>query len=146
MSAQFNVDDVPAADLKPKIKTVKHKGMDKLLSTIEELNGEFAVLDLYGAPSTYVSRKDYLPITDIDLGRRLANKVVLSGYDQQERPIYTVAFDVLKGNARRHSYTEIKFTNKPVTPNVFNLYKGIGVTPKSGPVDLIIKTYSRSSM
>jgi hypothetical protein len=136
---EFNADHVPPTDHKqPKIKTVKYKGMDKLLTTIQELNSEFAVLDLYGAPSTYVSRKDYLPITDADLGRRLANKVVLSG-EYEGRPIYTQAFDALKGNAHRHTYTEIKFTNSVVSTNVFNLYKGIGVTPKSGPVDLIIK-------
>jgi hypothetical protein len=57
----------------------------------------------------------------------------------EDRSIYIPAFDAIKGNAHRHSYTEIKFTSKPVAPNVFNLYKGLGVTPKEGPVDLIIK-------
>jgi hypothetical protein len=135
--AEFNTDVVPKDE--HKVKFVKVKGIEKILTSFEELNNEFAVLDLYGAPSTYVSRKDYLPITDADLGRRLANRVVVGPVTQNDGTTFIQAFDALKGNARRHTYTEIKFTNEPVTPNVFNLYKGIGVTPKSGPVDLIIK-------
>jgi hypothetical protein len=140
MSVEFNVDDAPTVvEQKPTTKTtVKVKGIEKILTTLTQLNEEFAILNLNGCASTYVSRKDFQPITDQDLARRLANRVIHTGVNDNGN-VYQPAVDVWKGNAHRHVYTGIAFTNKPVAPHVYNLYKGLGVVPKEGPCDLIHK-------
>jgi hypothetical protein len=134
--AEFNADVVPKEEQKLKIENVK--GIEKIVTTIEELNEEFAILNLNGCASTYVSRKDFQPITDIDLARRLANRVII-GRVKDDGKVYLPAVDVWKGNAFRHVYTDIAFTNKPMAPHVYNLYKGLGVVPKEGSCDLIKK-------
>ena len=80
-------------------------------SYLDDLNDRFAILDVLGTPSVYVSRRDRMTIQENDLKRRIANEVVLIGM-KDEKPIYESAFKFWTGHARRHVYRRIAFTSK----------------------------------
>jgi hypothetical protein len=114
------------------------KGIEKRLTTLDELNERFALLKARGEASVYISRPDFLPIHDIDLRRRLAGEVVRLGEDKG-KVIYDAAFAYWTGNARRHTYDRIEFTSREdLPPDVYNLYRGLGVTPRAGSCRLIL--------
>lgn len=111
-------------------------GVKKRIATLETLNARFAILQAPGAQSIYVSRDDFLPIQDNDLKRRLACEVVIIGY-KDGHPIFGPAFMFWTGHVGRHVYRQIAFTNQPLPAETYNLYRGLGATPKRGNCDLI---------
>jgi len=113
-------------------------GIEKRITTLEELNDRFALLQAKGKPSVYISRADHMPITQDDLRRRLANEAVLTGVKKNGEPIYVPAYKFFTEHARRHVYRRIAFTGKPVPPDTLNLFKGLGVEPCEGCCDLIL--------
>ena len=68
-------------------ETVVIDGVVKRVTTFKSLNARFAILQAPGSPSLYVSRPDFLPITDEDLKRRLAAEVVVTGSKDGRQPI-----------------------------------------------------------
>jgi hypothetical protein len=120
----------------PQDKTAMIDGVEKRVTTMKSLNARYAILQTAGAASAYVSRYDFQPIQDIDLKRRLAPEVVLTGTNA-DRPIYKPAFNVWNGSASRHVYRRVVFTSRPVPADTYNLYRGLGVKPKPGKCGLI---------
>ena len=112
---------------------VKVKGIEKRLTSLADLNERFALLDAPGSPSVYVSRVDFLPITDMDLKRRLSGEVVPRSTSK-----YDPAFNFWTGHARRQVYRRVTFTSGKVAPDVYNLYRGLGVKPREGICDRIL--------
>jgi len=120
-------------------KTTIIEGFAKTIITMQELNERYALLEAPGAASAYVSRADFQPITDLDLKRRLPDYVVAGcKTDGDGATVYKSAYAAWTGNPDKHRYTSIAFTSKAVSNNVFNLHKGLGVTPKPGKCDLIL--------
>ncbi|MFZ3182098.1 MAG: primase-helicase family protein [Methylocystis silviterrae] len=120
----------------PLSKTVTIGGALKRVVTIEELNNRFALLEQDGSPSVFVSRRDFLPLQDCDLRRRLANEVV--EVDMKDgKPIYAAAFKVWSGHADRHVYRRVVFTSESISADCLNLFRGFGVTPKAGNCEKI---------
>jgi hypothetical protein len=117
-------------------ETVVIDGVVKRVTTFKSLNARFAILQAPGSPSLYVSRPDFLPITDEDLKRRLAAEVVVTG-SKDGKATYKSAFTVWTGNAKRHVYRFVVFTSKPVPDDVYNLFRGLGVVPGPGGCKLI---------
>jgi hypothetical protein len=117
--------------------TVFVDGVEKRLTTLEELNDRYALLKAPGKPSAYISRIDCLPIQEADLRRRLANEVVLIR-TKDEKPIYEGASKFWTGHARRHVYQRIEFTSKQLPSDTLNLFRGLGVTPREGRCNLIL--------
>jgi Family of unknown function (DUF5906) len=72
-----------------------------------------------------------LPIQDNDLKRRLAAEVVIAGR-KNDAPVYKSAFSYWTGHADRHVYRTVAFTSDDVAPDTYNLFRGLGVTPKAG--------------
>jgi len=118
-------------------ETIFSLGIEKRLTSFESLNERFAIMQVSGQPSVYISRPDLMPIQDIDLSRRLMSEVVYVGDDQEGNPIYVSAFKFWTENANRHVYRRIVFTNKPVQDDSYNLYRGLGVVPREGQCELI---------
>ena len=75
-------------------------GVEKRLTTLEELNDRYALLEARGKPSVCISRIDCLPIQENDLRRRLANEVVLTGV-KNEKPVYESAYRFWTGPPAR---------------------------------------------
>lgn len=113
-------------------------GVQRRLVTIADLDARFAILETPGSPSVYVSRGDFMPITTDDLMRRLETEIVQTGTDKDGNPIYANASKVWRSYAKRHVYRSVEFTNKHRPGTVYNLYRGLGVTPKPGKCDLIL--------
>jgi hypothetical protein len=116
---------------------VLQRGVEKKLTTLAGLKERYALLETNGSASVYVSRADFLPITDIDLARRLSNEVVYIAANEG-KAVYEPAFKFWTGHARRHIYKHVTFTSQAVEQDVYNLYKGLGVTPREGPCKLIL--------
>jgi hypothetical protein len=116
---------------------IKVGGADMRLVDLDNLNERFAILDMIGKPSVYVSRRDRMTIQENDLKRRLANEVVLIG-TKDEKPVYEGAFKFWNRHAHRHVYRRIAFTSKDLPADTLNLFRGFGVTPKEGCCDLIL--------
>ena len=130
---------------KPKEKTskcgstVKIAGVEKRVTSLEELNDRFALLQTHGSATVYVSRADNLPIQENDLKRRLAGEVVKTGVKPNGEPIYAGAYMFWTGHAHRHVYQRIAFTNEEgAPPDTLNLFKGFGVRPRAGRCDRIL--------
>jgi hypothetical protein len=124
---------------KPPDDTRVIHGVERRVVTLAALNERFAILETHGSASIYVSRGDFQPIQDADLKRRLAPEVVITGYKDRSIPIYKSAFTVWTGNAQRHVYRRIDFTSRPLPGDTYNLFRGLGVTPKQGKCSLILK-------
>jgi Family of unknown function (DUF5906) len=107
-------------------------GIKKRVTDFADLDRRFAILQVFGLPSVYISRPDFIPIQDIDLKRRLDGEVVQTGIDRDGNPIYTSAFKFWTGNAHRHAYRTIEFTSERRPDSVYNFYRGLGVTPEPG--------------
>jgi hypothetical protein len=148
MSVAFSQDDIPddgAEVLDNPAPTTRpaptvHKGIEKKLTTIPDLNKRFGLLEVPGQGLAFVNRQSRSLMSDHDLNTKLANEVVkgLRATDDHGTVLLPAA-DAFKGNIDRHSYTKIMFTKKPVEDHVFNLYRGIGVTPKVGDCSLLLK-------
>jgi hypothetical protein len=106
-------------------------GVLKNIVTVASINKRYAILHARGSASVYVSRDDFLPIQDNDLKRRLAAEVVVAG-TKNDQPIYKSAFSYWTGHADRHVYRTVEFTSREVAPDVYNLFHGLGVTPRRG--------------
>jgi hypothetical protein len=135
-------DDLPDQDeldeLTDLAEPVVIDGVTKRVTNLKLLNKRYAILQTAGAASVYVSRPDFQPIQDVDLKRRLAPEVVITGLKDGKKT-YKSAFTAWTGNAKRHVYSSIVFTSKPVADDVYNLFRGLGVTPKKGDCHLILK-------
>ena len=107
-------------------------GVEKRLTTFADLNERYALLQAPGSASVYISRPDFLPIQDIDLKRRLGGEVV--GVNEKYKP----AFNFWTGHARRHIYRRVVFSSAQQPDDSYNLYRGLGVTPREGSCDRII--------
>jgi Family of unknown function (DUF5906) len=105
-------------------------GIMKKITTLGQLNKDFALLEVRGSPSCYISRKDCLPITDADLKRRLAGDVIRITTAKGDQ--YIPAEKAWTESASRHAYRRIVFTSKLVADDCFNLFKGLGVEPEEG--------------
>lgn len=112
-------------------------GVEKRLTTLESLNERYALLHAPGSASVYISRPDFLPIQDIDLKRRLAGEVVrIRAPDGKVS--YPAAFTYWTGHAQRHVYRRAVFAPGDQEADVYNLYRGLGLTPRKGRCDRII--------
>jgi hypothetical protein len=114
------------------------RGIRKRLTSLADLDRRFALLQAVGLPSVYISRPDFLPITDMDLRRRLEPEVVQTGTDRDGNAIYVPAAKFWCGHARQHIFRKIVFTNKPVADDCYNLFRGLGVTPAPGDCTKIL--------
>jgi Family of unknown function (DUF5906) len=114
-------------------------GIRRKVATFESLNRRFGLYEPSLGSSVWVCRNGGGPIQDSDLKRRLCNEVVQIGVDRDNRPMYRGAFQVLTQHAERHVYRSIDFTNKAVSSDTLNLYCGVGVTPREGKCELILK-------
>ncbi len=112
-------------------------GAEKRITTLAQLNERYALLEAPGSAPAYVERSTGHPLQDICLKRKLAPEVVITGR-KDNRPFYASAYNFWTGHARRHVYRRIAFTSKEVPGDTLNLCRGLGVTPKAGPVDLIL--------
>jgi hypothetical protein len=119
-------------------RTVMNGGVMKRLVTLDDLNARFALLEQEGSPSVYVSRRDFLPIQDCDLRRRLANEVVAIG-EKDGKPVHEPAAKTWMSHAGRHVYRRVVFTNAAIKDDCLNLYRGLGVTPKPGKCEKIVQ-------
>jgi hypothetical protein len=105
--------------------------------TLESLNERYAILEVEGTASVFVNRKDSFLLADSDLRRRLLNKVVKTT-SKDSKPVYKPAYEFWTSHISRHVCNRIAFTSRPVPDDTMNLYRGLGVTPKEGPCDLIL--------
>lgn len=124
--------------LEPRQKTVTHGGVLKRVTTMADLNSRFALLEQDGSPSVYINRRDFLPIQDMDLKRRLAGEIVATG-EKDGKATYSPAYNFWTGHAGRHVYRRITFTSQSIPDDTLNLYRGLGVTPKPGECGKIIQ-------
>ena len=121
----------------PQDELVLVSGAKKRITTLERLNERFALLEAPGSPSVYISRKDLLPIQDTDLKRRLAGEVVKKPGGPKIG--YQSAYSFWTGHAQRHVYRSIVFTGRnDLPPDAYNLFRGLGVTPREGRCGLIL--------
>jgi len=110
----------------------------KLITTMASLNERYAILQVKGSPSAYIHRPDFLPIRAEDLRMRLAGEVVqTNGKDGAAN--YVDAAKYWTGNAHRHVYRKVAFTNGPISDDTYNLFPGLGVTPRKGECGLIVQ-------
>jgi hypothetical protein len=137
MNRHTRIDKVVKVFEPRAIETVEHNGVTKRVTTINDLNARFALLEQDGSPSVYINRRDFLPIQDADLKRRLAGEVVAIGA-KDGKPIYGSAFSFWTGHAARHLYRHVAFTNQVLPDDTLNLFRGLGITPKPGRCDKII--------
>lgn len=134
--SKLSKDFKPENNSGPKI--IKLFGIPKKIVSLEDVDREFAVLIPPGSPSAYISRSDFQPITDTDLRRRLEDSVVQDG-EANGVPTYTSAAKFWCGHAGRHVYRNLAFTNKHLHADTLNLFRGLGVKPKAGNCDKILK-------
>jgi hypothetical protein len=115
-----------------------HKGMRKLAATLEGLNENYGVLVAQDGSCLFVDRKRLTPVSPGDMERRLSN-VMVDVSEGGENASYIPAFEALKGNAHRHTYNRVVFTNKPAPADAFNLFRGLGVKQAEGDCDLTLQ-------
>lgn len=112
-------------------------GDPRILTDTSHLNRKFAKLEAPGLASAYVSQIDQMPITDVDLKRRLSDHVVMVK-DAKGNYASTPAYNAFVKSSRKKVFRKIVFTGKPAEPHCLNLYRGLGVAPKPGKCDLIL--------
>ena len=112
-------------------------GVEKRLTTLSDLNKRYALLHAPGSASVYISRPDFLPIQDIDLKRRLAHEVVRVT-SPDGKTSFAQAFNYWTGHALRHLYRRVVFAPAEQPPDAYNLYRGLGVSPREGCCTLIL--------
>jgi hypothetical protein len=113
-------------------------GVPKKLTSFEDLNERFALLEAPGLPSMYINRRDVMPLTDRDLKRRLEADVVENGKDKNGKTVYMPAHRFWIGHGRRHAYRQIVFTSRETGTDCLNLYRGLGIAPKPGECNRIL--------
>ena len=59
--------------------------------------------------------------------------------EEETKTTFLEAFQTWYKHADRFTYTAMTFTNKKVPSNVYNVFKGLGVTPKQGDCSLILQ-------
>jgi hypothetical protein len=109
----------------------------RIVTDLTTLNREYALMQCPGLASAWVCQADQMPITDIDLKRRLASQIVLS-VAPGGKETRTPAFKFLSEHAGKKIYRRIGFTSKNVKPDCLNLYRGLGIAPKPGKCDRIL--------
>jgi hypothetical protein len=116
-------------------------GIEKLVITLDQLNEEFAFLEMPGQRAAIILRADASPITNEDFAMRVADKVVrVTIEDKHKTKVkYISAAKFWRESTGKHRYRLIVFTSKPFPPDAMNLFGGFGVTPRPGKCDLIIK-------
>jgi Family of unknown function (DUF5906) len=107
----------------------------RVVTDLTTLNREYALMQCPGLASAWVCGQ--MPITDVDMKRRLNDHVVLS-VAPGGKEIRTPAFKFFAEHAGKKIYRRIDFTSKKVKPDCLNLYRGLGVTPKPGKCDHIL--------
>ena len=86
-------------------------GVEKRLTTLDDLNERYALLHAPGSATVDISRPDFLPIQDVDLKRRLAGEVVRVSAPGG-KVSFPSAFNYWTGHARRHLYRRVVFANQ----------------------------------
>ena len=130
-------DEDSADDGSRRSGNVYLRGITRKLTNLAELNARFAILKQAGSSSAFISRKDFLPIQDRDLYRRLANEVVHYQTKTGEHK-YIEAAKYWTTHALQHVYRRVAFTSKTIPDDTLNLFKGFGVVPKAGNCLLIL--------
>jgi hypothetical protein len=104
--------NAPQKKSKARGTIVRVGGAEMRLVELDAINERFAILDVIGKASVYVSRRDRMTIQENDLKRRLANEVVLVGMRQArdgetpgQTPVYEGAFKFWNRHAHRHVYS-----------------------------------------
>ena len=139
-AAAFKINET-AEVFEPRPKTITQGGALKRVVTLDNINSRFALLEQDGSPSVYINRRDFQPIQDVDLKRRLGGEVVEIG-NKDGKPTYASAFTFWTGHAARHLYRRVAFTNQPLASDTLNLFRGLGVEPKAGDCSRIIRHVS----
>lgn len=112
-------------------------GMQKIVTSIEEVSERFVMLAVPGQPSCIAQISDALPITDKDFKARLANSVIVTGVDNKGDVKALPAASTWIGDRRRRTANKIVFTSRKGGGKCFNLWTEFGVAPKPGKCDLI---------
>ena len=136
----------PDTGKKPRNTTMVN-GNKRLVTTIDEMNEKFAYLCAPHTKTAFVLRKEGTPVLKSEIQDRVANAVIRVQIKQmneetgklETKTIPFGAFKTWYENADRFTYTATAFTNKPVGPHVYNVFKGLGVAPAEGDCDLILQ-------
>ena len=124
----------------------KVRGVKRIVTTIEEMNRDYAYLNAPHTKNAFVLRREGTPVLKSELQDRVANAVIKVQYihanDNGETEIKTYPLEAFKTwytHADRFTYTATAFTNKKTGPYVYNVFKGLGVKPKEGDCTLILR-------
>ena len=123
-------------------ETVSVDGISKCVVTLDELNEEYALLEVPGERATIVYRPDSMPVAFDNFSLRLAGKVVqviTTNKNGQPVEAYSPAGKVWRGSHGKHRYRSIVFTAGDVPDDAMNLFVGYGVKPIAGNCPLILQ-------
>lgn len=118
--------------------TAEISGQLKRITSIDDLNRRFAILDAEDQPAAIILRNESRPVGDKDFLPKVSDEVVVVGIDKDGNPVFRDAGPFWKGDARRHVYRRIDFTNKKASDDTLNLFRGFGVDPKPGTPELAL--------
>lgn len=117
---------------------VNLRGIPKKITDMASLDLRFAQLEAPGQPCLTIHRPDAQPISHPDFLKRLSGEVIISGVDSKGQPKYLPASTFWDGSAQKLIFRSIAFTSKPVGNDVYNLFTGFGVKPKSGECNRVL--------
>jgi hypothetical protein len=110
-------------------------GIPKRVTTPEELNQRFAILQAPGQPCCIVDRGGCIQLSEKELGLLISTEVVATGAG--DKITYVAAAKYFIGNINRRVYRRIVFTSKMVPQDHYNIFKGLAIKPKAGCCDRI---------
>jgi len=123
------------------------KGNKRKITSIQKMNEDFAYLNAPHTKNAFVLRREGTPVLKSEIQDRIANEVIEVHFShtnentgvEETKVVFFEAFPTWYTNADRFTYTATAFTSKETGPYVYNVFKGLGVTPKEGDCTLILQ-------
>ena len=114
-------------------------GMKKRITSIDEMNERFVMIEVPGQPTCVAQRSDAFFMTKDDFKTRMGTSVIVTGVTNKAVVQAHDAAKVWMGDSRRRKANKVVFTSREVGSECFNLWTDFGVAAKAGCCDLIHK-------
>jgi len=112
-------------------------GILKRITSLDQINERFVMVEALGQASCVVHRRDALFMARPDFVARLAGSVIVTSVSNKCVVKTQAAALVWMGDCRRRIANDIVFTSREGRPDCLNLWTGFGATPQAGRCDLI---------
>lgn len=114
-------------------------GAQRLVTSVELMNKEYALLDVAGQRTCVIHIPDSQPIPWDDFQNRVASRVITGAVDSKGQVKLEPAGKFWRHDCRRREFSKIAFTSRSVPSDTLNLFTSFGVEPTIGCCNKILQ-------